>query len=142
MYLLDTNAISEMRKAKQGKASPSFVQWADSVDDATLMYTCAVVMMELERGVLSMERKDPAQGLHLRRWLEQDVKRRFAGRILPIDEDTAAICARLHVPDRSPENDAWIAAIAIQHHLTIVTRNVADFSESGAKLLNPFENAE
>ena len=69
MYLLDTNAISEMRKAKQGKASPSFVQWADSVDDATLC-TCAVVMMELERGVLGMERKDPAQGLHLRRWLD------------------------------------------------------------------------
>lgn len=60
-------------------------------------------------------------------------------RILPIDEDTAAICARLHVPDRSPENDAWIAAIAIQHRLTLVTCNVADFSESGAKLLNPFE---
>ena len=105
MYLLDTNAISEMRKAKQGKASPSFVQWADSVGDATLC-TCAVVMMELERGVLGMERKDPAQGLHLRRWLDGTIKPLFAGCILPIDEDTVAICARLHVPDRSPENDA------------------------------------
>ena len=138
MYLLDTNAISEMRKAQQGKASPAFTAWLKGRNGATL-YTCAVVMMELERGVLGMERKDPAQGLHLRRWLDGTIKPLFAGRILPIDEDTAAICARLHVPDRSPENDAWIAAIAIQHHLTIVTRNVADFAESGAKLLNPFE---
>ena len=136
MYLLDTNLISETRRIP--KINAGVAKWLKQTPKESL-YTCAVVMMELERGVLGMERKDPAQGLHLRRWLEQDVKRRFAGRILPIDEDTAAICARLHVPDRSPENDAWIAAIAIQHHLTIVTRNVADFSESGAKLLNPFE---
>ncbi|WP_298081439.1 type II toxin-antitoxin system VapC family toxin [uncultured Cardiobacterium sp.] len=136
MYLLDTNLISETRRIP--KINAGVAKWLKQTPKESL-YTCAVVMMELERGVLGMERKDPAQGLHLRRWLEQDVKRRFAGRILPIDEDTATICARLHVPDRSPENDAWIAAIAIQHHLTIVTRNVADFTESGAKLLNPFE---
>lgn len=139
MYLLDTNLISEARRMPNANAGVAV--WLEQTA-SELMYTCAVVMMELERGVLGMERKDPAQGLHLRRWLEQDVKRRFAGRILPIDEDTAAICARLHVPDRSPENDAWIAAIAIQHHLTIVTRNVANFAESGAKLLNPFEGVK
>lgn len=136
MYLLDTNLISETRRIP--KINAGVAKWLKQTPKESL-YTCAVVMMELERGVLGMERKDSAQGLHLRRWLEQDVKRRFAGRILPIDEDTATICARLHVPDRSPENDAWIAAIAIQHRLTLVTCNVADFSESGAKLLNPFE---
>ena len=136
MYLLDTNLISETRRIP--KINAGVAKWLKQTPKESL-YTCAVVMMELERGVLGMERKDPAQGLHLRRWLEQDVKRRCAGRILPIVEVTATICARLHVPDRSPENDAWIAAIAIQHHLTIVTRNVADFTESGAKLLNPFE---
>lgn len=136
MYLLDTNVISESRRIP--KMNAGVAAWLKQTPKEKL-YTCAVVMMELERGVLGMERKDPAQGKLLREWLEQDAKPRFAGRILPIDEDTAAICARLHVPDRSPENDAWIAAIAIQHRLTLVTRNVADFAESGAKLLNPFE---
>ena len=136
MYLLDTNVISETRRPV--RMHRNVKAWLEQTSPESL-YTSVIVMMELERGVLGMERKDPAQGAILREWLEQVIKPAFNGRILPIDEDTAAICARLHVPDRSPENDAWIAAIAIQHRLTLVTCNVADFSESGAKLLNPFE---
>ena len=138
MYLLDTNIISEMRKVKQDKADKNVLACLESVN-GNLFYTSAVVMMELERGVLRMERKDPAQGRSLRLWLDETTREIFAGRILPIDEHTAAICARLHIPDPAPENDAWIAASAIQHGLTLVTRNTADFAAGGARLLNPFD---
>lgn len=95
--------------------------------------------MELERGILRMERKDQAQGQVLRAWLEQTVKPTFENRILPIDETTAAICARLLTLDPAPENDAWIAAAAIQHRLILVTRNTADFDHTGARVFNPFD---
>ena len=135
MYLLDTNVISESRRIP--KMNAGVAAWLKQTPKEKL-YTCAVVMMELERGVLGMERKDPAQGKLLREWLEQDAKPRFAGRILPIDEDTAAICARLHVPDQRPYNDALIAASAIRHDLTLVTRNTRDFAALQVPLLNPF----
>lgn len=85
-----------------------------------------------------MERKGKTQGAVLRRWLDEVVKPAFSGRILPIDADTAAICAALHIPDKSPENDAWIAATAKQHRLILVTRNTADFERTGVRLFNPF----
>lgn len=135
MYLLDSNIISEIRRLDRANAGVQ--AWLNATDSAEI-YTSAVTMMELERGVLAMERKDKAQGAILRVWLEQTIKPAFAARILPIDERTAAICARLHVPNRAPENDAWIAALAIQHRLTLVTRNERDFERTGAKLLNPF----
>lgn len=135
MYLLDSNIISEIRRLDRANAGVQ--AWLNATDSAEI-YTSAVTMMELERGVLAMERKDKAQGAILRVWLEQTIKPAFAARILPIDERTAAICARLHVPNRGPENDAWIAALAIQYRLTLVTRNERDFERTGAKLLNPF----
>lgn len=137
MYLMDTNLISEMRKIEQGKGSANVTAWLGEIPNS-LLCTSAVVMMELERGVLSMERKDIEQGKRLRHWLENVVKKQFNGRILPIDASTAEICAALHVPDHSPENDAWIAAQAIQHHLILVTRNEKDFAELGIRVLNPF----
>ncbi|ASK27507.1 type II toxin-antitoxin system VapC family toxin [Neisseria chenwenguii] len=137
MYLLDTNAISEMRKAKRGKADEGFTEWLSKADK-TFFYTSAVVMMELECGVLSMERKDKAQGAVLRAWLEAVKADLFYCRILPIDETTAEICATLHIPDKSPENDSWIAATAKQHRLILITRNETDFERTGVKLFNPF----
>ncbi|MRN38322.1 DUF4411 domain-containing protein [Neisseria sp. N95_16] len=138
MYLLDTNIISEMRKVKSGKADHNLTAWL-AEQDSSSFYTSAVVMMELERGILGMERKDPQQGRALRVWFDSMVAILLAGRILPIDETTAAICAKLHIPDRSPENDAWIAATAKQYGLILITRNTKDFEHSGVKLLNPFE---
>lgn len=135
MYLLDTNVISDTRRPK--RTDSGLKQWLSDKDPAAF-YTSAIVMMELERGVLGMERKDQAQGALLREWLENTVKPAFSGRVLPIDETTAEICAALHIPDRSPENDSWIAATAKQYRLTLVTRNTADFEHTGAKLLNPF----
>ena len=137
MYLLDTNTISELRKVAIGKGNTAVAAWA-ARQDFRDCHTSAVVMMELERGVLSMERKDATQGEVLRTWLDQKIKRDFKERILAIDATTAGICARLHIPDRSPENDAWIAAQAIQHGLTVVTRNEKDFAELGVQVWNPF----
>lgn len=136
MYLLDTNVISETRRAN--RADGNVRAWLNTIDPAE-MYTSAIVMMELERGVLGMECKDGQQGGILHRWLEEVVKPTFKDRILPINETTAEICARLHIPDKSPENDAWIAATAKQHGLTLATRNIKDFEHSGVKLINLFE---
>ncbi len=138
MYLLDTNIISEIRKLAKNKCDKNVADWVRSTSK-DLMFTNAVVMMELERGVMSIERKDTTQGKLLRHWFEMDVKPAFHGKILKIDEQTAQICAKLHIPDHAPENDAWIAASAIQHNLVLVTHNTADFARTGVKLFNPFE---
>lgn len=135
MYLLDTNVISETRRPV--RMHRNVRAWLEQTSPESL-YTSVIVMMELERGVLGMERKDPAQGAILREWLEQVIKPAFNGRILPIDEATAGICARLHIPDRSPENDSWIAATAKQYGLTLATRNVKDMRHAGIKLFDPF----
>lgn len=137
MFLLDTNVVSELRKAKQGKADTCVVAWAQSVQVGEL-YLSAISVMELETGVLLRERKDAAQGALLRAWFDQHVLPGFAGRILAVDTAVALRCARLHVPDHKSERDALIAATALVHGMTIVTRNVADFESTGVLILNPW----
>ncbi|BCG26812.1 twitching motility protein PilT [Pseudomonas tohonis] len=137
MFLLDTNVVSELRKARQGRADQGVVTWAGSVNAKTL-YLSAISLMELETGVLGIERKDAAQGALLRTWLNQQVLPGFAGRVLAVDATVALACARLHVPDRKSERDALIAATALVHGLTVVTRNLADFEGTGVPLINPW----
>ena len=137
MFILDTNVVSELRKIRFGKAHPRVMAWADSVDAAAL-FVSAITIMELELGVLSMERKDATQGAMLRSWLEQQVLPEFAGRTLPIDTAVAQRCARLHVPDKRGDRDALIAATALVHGMTVVTRNVTDFKTTGVSLINPW----
>jgi len=137
MFILDTNVVSELRKARDGKADPHFVQWLRTVVAAEL-FLSAITVMELEIGVLQMERRDPVQGNILRQWLDRHVIPEFLGRILSIDFDVAGHCARLHVPNRRNERDAMIAATAIVHGMTVVTRNVVDFETTGALVLNPW----
>ena len=84
MFVLDTNVVSELRKARQGKADANVVAWSQSVDAAEL-FVSAITIMELELGVLAIERKDAAQGALLRAWLEQHVLPEFADRTLPVD---------------------------------------------------------
>lgn len=141
MFLLDTNVISELRKAGDGKADANVVAWLSSVD-ATTFYLSAITLMEIELGILRIERRDPAQGARLRVWMDQRILPEFADRTLPVDTAVALRCAPLHVPDPRPERDAFIAATALAHGMTVVTRNVADFAPTGVPLLNPWDASQ
>ena len=136
MYLLDTNVISELRKAANGKAHPNVVLWAESIASANL-FISVITILEIEKGILKVERQDHQQGEILRTWLEQHVIPAFTSRILPLDVAIAQRCAQLHVPD--PERDAIIAATALTHGLALVTRNTKDFESIDIKLINPWE---
>ncbi|OAI29838.1 twitching motility protein PilT [Methylomonas koyamae] len=138
MYVLDSNVVSELRKIRISKADANVAKWADSVDAADL-FLSVITLMELELGVLSIERKDASQGAVLRTWLEQQVLPEFSERTLPVDAAVALRCARLHVPDKRGERDALIAATALVHGMALVTRNVADFQATGVVILNPWE---
>ena len=138
MYVLDTNVVSELRKGRTRHANEHVLAWADSVD-ASHLFISSITVMELELGVLSIERRDTSQGAVLRSWLEQHVLPEFSGRTLAIDTAVAQRCARLHVPDRRNERDALIAATALVHGMAVVTRNVTDFEQTGVTLLNPWE---
>lgn len=138
MFVLDTNVVSELRKIRWGKADPHVAQWADSVDAGSL-HISAITVLELEIGILQIERKDPRQGAVLRTWLDTLVLPEFNGRIFPVDTAVAQRCARLHVPDPRAERDALIAATALVHGMTVVTRNLADFEATCVPLLNPWD---
>lgn len=138
MYLLDTNVVSESRKLATGRADANLAAWMESVDTA-FTFLAAISWFELEYGVLLVERRDTAQGSILRRWLNETVQPAFFGRIVAMSAEVAARCARLHVPDSCSERDSWVAATALVHDLTVVTRNVADFARTGVALLNPWD---
>jgi hypothetical protein len=137
MYLLDTNVVSELRKVRLGKADAKVAAWADSVEAGEL-YLSVITVQELEIGVLLAERRDPTQGALLRIWLDAHVLPAFLGRVLPVNTAVALRSASLHVPDPRPVRDGLIAATALVHGMTIVTRNVADFEPTGVPILNPW----
>jgi toxin FitB len=140
MYLLDTNVVSELRKVRSGRADQNVAIWADSVD-ASDLYLSVISLHELEIGVLLVERCDSLQGALLRAWLDAHVLPAFAGRILVVDAAVAHRSARLHVHDPRPFRDCLIAATALVHGMTVVTRNVADFEPTGVQILNPWHSA-
>jgi predicted nucleic acid-binding protein len=137
MYLLDTNDISELRKAKTGKADRHVKAWAKKASAAEL-FLSVISILELEIGILQIERRDALQGALLRAWMESQVLPAFDGRILAIDTVVAQRCASLHVPNPCSDRDALIAATALVHGMTVVTRNVSDFASSGVTVLNPW----
>ncbi|CAN6134480.1 VapC Predicted nucleic acid-binding protein, contains PIN domain [Methylophilaceae bacterium] len=138
MFILDTNVVSELRKIRLGRADKQFSKWADSMETADL-YLSAITVQELEMGVLLLERRDAKQGAIFRTWLDHHVLPAFSGRILPIDTAVALFSAKLHVPNPQPVRDGLIAATALVHGMSVVTRNVADFSSSGVTVINPWD---
>lgn len=138
MYLVDTNVVSELRKVHLGKANPNVVTWANTVN-ASDLFISVITIMELELGVLAIERRDSHQGALLRKWLVKQVLPEFAERTLAIDTPVAQRCARLHVPDKRGERDALIAATALVHGMTVITRNIDDFKPTGVNIINPWE---
>jgi predicted nucleic acid-binding protein len=104
------------------------------------LFLSAITILELETGILLLERRDPVQGALLRTWLDSHVLPAFSNRILPVDNAVAQRCAKLHVPDHRADRDALIAATALVHGMVVVTRNVADLEPTGVKILDPWQN--
>jgi len=138
MYLLDTNVISELRKAKTDKMHRRVNAWAKSVS-ATTLFLSSISILELEIGILLVERRDSVQGKLLRSWMDGRVLPTFQDRVLAVDTAVAQRCATLHVPNPRSDRDALIAATALVHGLTVVTRNVEDFEPTGVAILDPWQ---
>ena len=137
MFLLDTNAISELRRPD--KANAGLAAWAASAAPAEL-FISAITLFEIELGAAQAGRKDAAKEAVLRAWIDKQVVPGFCDRIIPIDVAVAQRCAALHVPDPRPQRDSLIAATALVHRLIVVTRNVRDFEPMGVQLLNPWSD--
>ena len=136
-YLLDTNVISELRKVGDGKADPNVAAWIGAQDSRDL-FLSAITILELERGILSIQRRDGVQGSRLRKWMDSRVRPEFAERVISVDDAIATRCAHLHIPDRRNEADAIIAATALVHGFAVVTRNIQDFQSTGVVLVDPW----
>ena len=138
MFVLDTNVVSELRKAAAGKANPGVADWAQSVP-TPLMFMSVISLHELEHGVLLAERRDPNQGKILRGWLDSSVAAAFEDRLLPVTAEIAREAASLHVPNPAPFRDALIAATALCHDMTVITRNTGDFERfTNLNVTNPW----
>ncbi|PWH05990.1 VapC toxin family PIN domain ribonuclease [Brachybacterium endophyticum] len=139
-FLLDTNVISELRKP-QHRMDTGVNSWASTRLPQEL-HLSAITILEIELGIARHARRNPEQADRLRVWLEEQVLEVFSRRILPVDVHVARRAAHLHVPDQRPERDALIAATAMVHGLTVVTRNTSDFAPTGVALLDPWSPRE
>jgi len=141
MYLLDSNIVSELRKAPAGRANPGVVAWAQSIAPESL-FVSVMTLLELEKGVQLKARQDPASGEVLRQWLAQRVRPAFRGRVLPVDEAVVLEAAGYHVPAPRPLADSLIAATARVRGFCVVTRNEKDFvpfqRAHGLRVFNPW----
>lgn len=139
MYILDTNVISEMKKDGKGMMNENVKAWIDSVEVSDL-YLSVMTLHELEHGIAKLSKKDKVAAEALGNWLKTQVIPAFKGRLLVFDEQSAAISGPMHVPDPIKLIDSMIAATAIRHGMIVVTRDIKDFSRTGATLLNPWEH--
>lgn len=134
MYLLDTSIVSELRHARAGQTDAGLTRWAAGIDTQNL-FISALSLMELEAAVMQAERRDKVAAAGLRGWLDHQVMKAFDARILPIDAAVSRRCAHLAIGDT---RDALLAATALVHGLTLVTRNVAAYRPGRVKLFNPW----
>ena len=136
-FLLDTNVVSELRRREPDR---SVTAWFTSVREADL-YLSALVVGELRNGIERLARRDPDQATPYDKWLA-DLVDLYGDRIVPVTAEIADTWGRLNVPDTLPVVDGLMAATALVHDWTLVTRNTADVRRSGVRLLDPFEPRE
>jgi len=132
-FLLDTNVVSEIRKATP---APGVAAWFSSVP-ADQLFLSVLVVGEIRQGIERLARRDPAQAEIFERWLTR-LTSEYHDRIVPITADVAEAWGRLNVPDPVPVIDGLMAATALVHGWTLVTRNAADVVSTGVRLLDPF----
>jgi predicted nucleic acid-binding protein len=134
-YLLDTNFISELRK--EDRANRGVQAWA-LANDAGLCALSVITLGEIRRGVEDMRRKDTQQAQVIETWLGK-IRSDFESNILPITFEIADRWGHLISTTRLPAQDLLLAATALEHDLTVITRNTADFEGSGARIHNPWK---
>ena len=132
-YLLDTNVVSELRRGP--RCNPGVAAWVGDVEGE--LYLSALVVGEIRLGIERVRRRDPAGAGALDRWLER-VQSEYGHRVLPVTAEVAGVWGRLSAPASLPVVDGLMAATAIVHGLTLVTRNVRDLARTPAVTLNPF----
>ena len=133
MYLLDTGVVLELRKARAGQSDPGLAAWAAGIARQKL-FISALSLLEIENAAARLARKDRAAGLVVREWIDNHVMPAFEGRILAVD---AVIVRRRAQLPYAHTRDGLLAATALEHGLTLVTRKVASFRAGRVKLLNP-----
>ena len=135
-YLVDTNVVSEARRPD---GNPRVKAWLASVP-ADDLYVSVLLIGEVRRGIERLRRRDTQQAAALETWL-RTLQQAYVDRILPITAEIAEEWGHLNVPNPVPAIDGLMAATARVHGLTLVTRNTADFTPTGVRLLNPFDPA-
>jgi hypothetical protein len=135
-FLLDTNVVSEIRKKAPDRGVAT---WFVSVP-ADKLFLSVLVVGEIRQGIARLVRRDPAQAEIFERWLSQLVDG-YGDRIVPITVRIAEAWGRLNVPDPVPVVDGLLAATALVHDWTLVTRNVNDVTSTGVRLLDPFADS-
>lgn len=133
-YLVDTNVLSELRRPRR---SPQVLQWFSATNPDNL-FISVLTLGEFRRGIEQLRGKDPAGAAALDRWLA-GMRKDFEERVLPIDQAVAETWGKLCTKQPLPSIDGLLAATAMVHHLTVATRNTADFERTGVPCLNPFE---
>jgi predicted nucleic acid-binding protein len=134
-FLLDTNVISELRKDMN--CNPKVLSWMQANLDVGY-FLSVMTLGEIRNGIELLRRKDAAKADSIEQWLNQ-IWVDYADAILPVTQEIADRWGRLNCPNTLPTTDSLIAASAIVHGLTVVTRNVDDFTRSGVTVLNPFD---
>ncbi len=138
MYLLDTNVVSELRKGARGDRN--VIAWYSRVAEEET-FLCALVFGEIRKGIEIIRDRDSRQASALNSWLG-NLKRQYAGRILPIDDEIAEAWGRMYYVRNVSPTDGLLAATALVHNMTLVTRNVSDVEGLGVRVLNPFNEQD
>jgi toxin FitB len=135
-FLLDTNVVSELRKKRRNE--PKVQSWLSSVYSEDL-FISVIVIGEIRRGIEKVRPTDPVFASQLELWLRR-LQVDYRDRILSVTEEIAEFWGTICPNDPLPEPDCLIAATALHHGMTLVTRNVEHVQRSGVKLLNPWES--